>query len=364
MFLVCKIMFITQLNKWPHIKNRCVQIIDFLFEFRKMFIGSLIRFPYYFRNLFYSKVICGPKKHSYGAISNPGALLLNNHILLLARAQWIPWYRAKGKNNKYYLTGKSLQFLLDKKNNTILKSGSINNLDNFPTNKHFVIEDTRMFFFGKKIMINHSLINVGRINGVLSQVSVISALSELDLGGDKIVFRAIPNLDFPIQNMEKNWVYKEFEEKLLLFYSVNPYRVLALEDKKFFVFKTIINERLSSKLTDPGGFGTRVSWSTNPIEFDENHCLIIIHQIDFKLSGRCYYHWAVLIENVGFMPVKITRRPIFSGMGARGKSPGIRYITSILKIENDICFFAGEGDLYVTSAKMKISELCSLFVGV
>jgi hypothetical protein len=31
------------------------------------------------------------------------------------------------------------------------------------------------------------------------------------------------------------------------------------------------------------------------------------------------------------LPVKITSKPLFSGMGARGRLPGIRYISSVIK---------------------------------
>ena len=83
----------------------------------------------------------------------------------------------------------------------------------------------------------------------------------------------------------------------------------------------------------------------------------MVHQIDNKISGRCYFHWAVLIDKKSLLPVKISSKPIFSGMGARGKTPGIRYISSILKTENEILFFAGEGDVYVTVTKKPIAKL-------
>ena len=148
----------------------------------------------------------------------------------------------------------------------------------------------------------------------------------------------------------------------LLFYSLNPYKVLALEDEKSFSFKTIIEKQLSSKINDPGAFGTMVSLSTNPIDFDDKHWLIVIHQIQFKFTGRCYYHWAVLIDRTTFLPVRMTFKPLFSGMGARGRTPGIRYISSVLKIDNELLFFAGEGDVYVTVTKKTIAELQTLFV--
>ena len=62
--------------------------------------------------------------------------------------------------------------------------------------------------------------------------------------------------------------------------------------------------------------------------------------------------------------MKISSKSIFSGMGARGRVPGIRYISSIVKAENEILFFAGEGDVYVSVTKKKITELQTLFVNL
>jgi hypothetical protein len=59
------------------------------------------------------------------------------------------------------------------------------------------------------------------------------------------------------------------------------------------------------------------------------------------------------------LPVKISAKPIFTGMGARGRTPGVRYISSILKTDDEILFFAGEGDVYVTVTKKSCENLIS-----
>ncbi|MDT8390376.1 MAG: hypothetical protein RRC34_07700 [Lentisphaeria bacterium] len=172
---------------------------------------------------------------------------------------------------------------------------------------------------------------------------------------------AQPQLDFPIGDFEKNWMYAALGQKLWLFYSVNPYRVLRLKNDGEFQFQTVINTDEFEKLKDPGGFGTRVSLSANPIDYDDKHLLLIIHQIQHRVTGRCYFHWAVLIDKKTLLPVKISSKPIFDGKGARGRTPGIRYISSILKDTDDIVFFAGEGDVYCTLARKTISGLDMLW---
>lgn len=355
---------ILSLNNHPNLKKNLVQFIDFLFEFRKVTVGNLTRNPAYLKHVLNSKVIAKPGTLSFGAVFNPGALFVEDGILLLAKAQKIPWFKTQGENRKYYLQGNPISIFLEKHTDQVLKQNLIVKIVGFPEEENWAIEDTRMFYWKGQKMINHSLLIKGEVNGSLNQVSVLSALSVLDEKGSIFKFCCFPQLDFPIQNFEKNWVYKERGDDLILFYSLNPFIVLKLEAKDHMRFKTIIHQQSNNKLNDPGGFGTLVSLSTNPIEFDEKYWILIIHQIEYKLSGRCYYHWAVLINKETLLPEKISSKPIFSGMCARGRTPGIRYISSILKLDNQILFFAGEGDVYITVTKKPLKELESLFVNI
>jgi len=348
---------IAELSKYPNLKKSLVKLIDFLFEFRKVTAGNLIRNPAYVQHLFSSKVIARPGTLSFGAIFNPGALEVNGQILILAKAQVIPWFKTGGKKRKHYLKGNPVALLLDEKYHPVRQERIIKDITGFPTDEKWAIEDTRMFWWNGRKMINHSLVIIGKIDGVDNQVSVKSALSVLENDLETFRFCAFPKVDCAVQNFEKNWVYKETENNLLLFYSVNPFRVLKLEDEDHLEFKTIINQQFTEKLHDPGGFGTMVSFSANPIDFDEKYWLMVVHQIDNKISGRCYYHWAVLVSKQTMLPEKMSSAPIFSGMGARGRTPGIRYISSILKKDDEILFFAGEGDVYVTVTRKAVEEI-------
>lgn len=350
------------LKKNPYLKNSLVTLIDFLFEFRKMTVGNLTRTPAYIVHLLSSKVIAKPGLLSFGAIFNPGVLLVDGSVLLLAKAQKMPWFKTQGKKRELYLQGNPVLMTLDKNTLYVLEQNVITKILSFPQDIDWAIEDTRLFYWKGQKMINHSLVIKGILNGSLNQTSVLSALSVLNEKEKTFQFCALPKLDFPLQNFEKNWVYKESNNNLYLFYSLSPFRVLRLENEKTFQFNTIINQLSINKLSDPGSFGTMVSFSTNPIDYNDQYWVVIIHQIKHKISGRCYYHWAVLINKETLLPEKITSKPIFSGMGARGRTPGIRYISSILKVENVILFFAGEGDVCITVTKKPIKELISLFI--
>lgn len=354
------------INQYPHFKRKLLWLYDLANAYLPFIIGTLTRFPAYIQNKMNSKVLAKPGTLSYaGGVFNPGALVLDNRrIFLLARSQVVPWFKARGKYRQYYLQGAPVGFILECQSLKITEEFVITRTTEFPNDESYAIEDFRLFRWKGMSMVNHSLIIKGKTDGFIYQEAVQSALSCFDETEKSFRFCALPKVDFPTEKFEKNWMYREHGEELLLFYSVNPYKVLALEVEGQFVFKTIINRQFGGKLKDPGGFGTMVSYSTNPIDFDDAHWLMVIHQIKYTSVGRCYYHWAVLIDNTTFFPVKITSTPIFSGKGARGRLPGYRYISSILNVENEILFFAGEGDVYVTVTKKPVTELSDLFVDI
>ena len=170
-----------------------------------------------------------------------------------------------------------------------------------------------------------------------------------------------PKLDFDIQPKEKNWVFIEHNGQLYLFYSFHPFRVLKLENLSSLSFSTILDRQLNPKLGDIGGFGTFVSYSTNPVDYDDQHFLTLIHQCDPKGAGRLYYQWGVLLDKNSLLPMRITSAPLFSGIGARGPLMGVLYVMSVIKFENDFLFLNGEGDSFVTYTKLPKGRLDGLW---
>lgn len=169
--------FISQLTHNPTLKKTLVQFIDFLFEFRKITVGNLTRNPAYLKHVLNSKVIAKPGTLSFGAIFNPGALLVGNNILLLTKAQIVPWFKTQGGKRKFYLQGNPVSLFLNKKAACILEQNVLPTLIGFPTEDNWAIEDTRMFYWKEKKMINHSLLIKGQVNGTLNQTSVLATLS-------------------------------------------------------------------------------------------------------------------------------------------------------------------------------------------
>lgn len=312
-----------------------------------------------------SKIIAGPGFLNYkGGIFNPGAVSIDNgETLLLAKGQVRHWKDAvSDKNNfKYYLQGAPVVTTLND-NLQVKSSYAIHLLHNYPAQDDLAIEDFRIFSFESKIWVNHVLIQIERDSTQIGYRECTQALSILDPVKMSLTLLGNPKLDFIPNRKEKNWVYVEHNGDLYLFYSFYPYHVLKLVDASTLTFKTVVDQCFDSRLEDIGGFGTLVSFSANPIGYDNQHWLLVVHQIDTSNKKRLYYHWGVLVEKGSFTPMKITSAPLFSGLGARGRLKGVRYVMSVINRNTDYIFFCGEGDDHltrITISKAKLDKMWS-----
>ena len=94
--------FISRLNKNATLKRKLLQLFDLFYRYAPILMGNFTRNPAYVKHVLNSKVIAKPGLFSFGAIFNPGALLLNDEIVLLANAQKVPWFKARGKKKEFY----------------------------------------------------------------------------------------------------------------------------------------------------------------------------------------------------------------------------------------------------------------------
>lgn len=168
------------LNKFPGIKKILLEIYHFCLAQIPQIVGWPVRIPYLLSHVQNSKIIAKPGFFSFGAIFNPGAILLNDHVLLLANGQYIPWFKARGKKRKFYMKGNPVIIWLDKVTKKITEKYVITALDGFPSHSDYAIEDFRLFMWKGKIMINHSLVTKGGPDSLFPQTRVQSALSILD----------------------------------------------------------------------------------------------------------------------------------------------------------------------------------------
>lgn len=356
----------TGINSNSAFKKFLLKVYNLFFDIRPYIVGALTRCPAYIFHVLNSTVVAKPGTLGFGGgVFNPGALILDDgSVLLLARSQVVPWFKARGKYRHLYMAGSPVAFIFNPQKACVTSSFVIERVERISDWETFAIEDFRLFEWKGQKMVNHSLITKGYENGFINQKSVSAALSVFDQNRMEIKFLGVPKVDFPLQNFEKNWMYKEYEGRLYLFYGAHPYHVLVLSDSGEWEFTTVIRQEMGPQFTNPGGFGTRVSLSTNPIDYDDQHWFIVIHQFAQKMTGRWYVHWGVLIDRTSLLPVKITSEPLFTGAGARGRVPGYRYISSVLRMEAELLFFAGEGDVFVTVTKKTVQDVEKLWVPI
>jgi len=309
------------------------------------------------------KIIAGPGFLGFrGGVFNPGTVTTEyGDIVMLAKGQTQHWMLAQGDSSHEYFTGRPVFMSFDKHHH-VQESCQIQDLYNFPIQENLEIEDFRLFYFKNKVWVNHNIIQVERTAYQTGYTTARVCLSHLDPINKSLTFQGYPQLDFDIQKKEKNWIFTEFEGELYLFYSFHPYRVLKLSHYQTLTFSTIINQPLGSQLSNIGGFGTFVSYSTNPVDYDEQHFLLLIHQVDPHGMGRLYYHWGVLIDKATMYPAKVTTVPLFSGIGARGTLRGVIYVMSVIAQPHEFIFYCGEGDTYLSRTTISKDKLDRLWI--
>ncbi len=309
------------------------------------------------------KKIAGPGFLNYaGGIFNPGALFIDGKYVLLAKSQIQHWIHIRDSKSNTYLKGAPTLLNLDK--TFKVETAKILKEQNYSNNKRWGMEDFRMFSHENVLYVNHALMFVDEDATVPKYKEAMQALSVLDIEKETLTFKGFPKTDFSINKIEKNWIYWSNGNEVVMFYSFFPYHVLKLTDKENLLFTTIIKQQLAEYLKDIGNFGTQVSFSTNPISYDDEHLLLLIHQ--YKLEGydRFYHHWGVLVNKKDLQISKITSKPIIAGKKVRGQMPGVIYTTSVVKQKDSFVFFNGEADAYITSRTIKNSDLSKLWITV
>lgn len=304
------------------------------------------------------KIIVGPGFSGFnGGICNPGAVVDDHdHTIMLAKGQVHHWVDAKDGLYQHFLKGMPLVLSLNHESR-VQKNYPIHQFDDFPSDDDLELEDFRLFRFHGELWVNHNLVRAERTKDYVGYSASFPSLSRLDLGRKSLTFLGYPQVDFPTQCKEKNWAFIQHSNDLYLFYSAHPYRVLKLADRESLTFSTVTTQTVNTALNDIGGFGTMVSFSTNPILYDDQHFFLLIHQIDPKGFGRLYYHWGVLIDKDSLYPTNVTAAPLFSGLAARGRVKGVIYTTSVVNRGADFIFYGGEGDTYISYAQLSKPQL-------
>ncbi len=292
-----------------------------------------------------------------GGVFNPGALLCDTELFVVAKGQQAHWKVAFAED---FAKGNPLLFRLNA-NLDVQHTHKITVIDNLPEINPKQIEDFRMFKFRDTIYSNHAVLCLKKDGGYDQCVQM---LSTLDATNKTLTFVGQPLLDFKVNNKEKNWVFFEHKDELYLLYSFSPYILLKAMQWPELEFKTVINKENKPAFHRPPILHKEyIGFSTNPVSYDENNFLVVIHSSTHVLRyGRLYFHWAVLIDKQSLLPVKISSRPLIKGGKCKGMLPGVIYTMAVILSGDYLVLFNGEGDAYCSYVKMERKALDASFV--
>jgi hypothetical protein len=297
----------------------------------------------------------------YGGIFNPGAVRTDaGDIVLLAKGQLQHWLNA---DHATYMRGSPVMLALTGELR-IRHAEPVSVSLSSPPYADTEVEDFRLFNFDGHIWANHNLIEVVRGNREPGYGGSQVCLSQFDPREKTLQFLGIPKVDIPTQKREKNWVFVETMGQLYLFYSFRPYVVLKLTDRRTLSFQTCVTQDNNIDFPTLGGTSSPISYSTNPVCYDAQHLLVLVHQSHHRPGGREYKHWGVLLDKTTLAPVRVTRLPLLSGVGARGKLRGTLYATSIIKLGEQFVCFNGEGDSYCTFTTIPKARIDRLWTSI
>jgi len=287
-------------------------------------------------------------------VLNPGAVAAGDDILLLARGEQTPWVVAQ-KNVAAFVTG-CRPVLFELKDNLTRVQAHVGTVVDTPEGRGTRLEDFRLFHYRGELFSNHSRFTPLNLpaDGSARPVSFESsrlgvAISRVDALAKTVTLLGFPKLDFPTGAAEKNWVMFEHQAALYLIYSVNPFHLLKADRWPELSFATVHREKLD--LPD-GGDGLKFRNSANPVEYDENYFLHMVHKV---YPDKRYAFWGVLIEKHSLLPKKITARPMVCGW--QSSPAAIIYACSLVVRAEDVLVFGGLNDTGLGFWKIRREKL-------
>ncbi|HCM42132.1 MAG TPA: hypothetical protein PLY88_06140 [Candidatus Omnitrophota bacterium] len=287
-----------------------------------------------------------------GGIYNPGHFTCAGKSYLLARGEkHMEIERARDASK---MMRGSAPLLTECSPDFTVQSMKELQLVGFPSRVDFRAEDFRVFIFQEQVYAHHSLIQFPPYFRYRDDKTYFSkqVISRVDIEKKQLVYCGAPALDRNLALIEKNWLYLEHDGEVYLFYGFSPfYLVQKLVSWGRFEFKTFIDMPLRI-------FGLHhlpyVSFSSNPVEYDEKHYLLFVHARRGK-QILDYLHWGVLISKTTLKPVFISKKPVLRGGNARGVYPHVIFITAVIPSGRDFDIIMGEGDYYSSVAKLERS---------
>jgi len=288
-----------------------------------------------------------------GGIFNPGAIFEQGQTYLLPRSDRIPWVLQKTAKSHFFASAKPMLLPLGADHQvTSATELSINGLPDPASNR---AEDFRLFRFKDQVFTNHSVISdlqpdSGATNPVrLETMQIRVGLSKLDVATPQLIWQGFLGIDRPLTQTEKNWAMFADSERLFLLYSFFPYILLSAKNWPRLEFTTLFEDKLTLPID---GDGLPIRNSINPIDYDDDHWLHIVHKV---YPGKQYAFWAVLIDRKTLRPSMITRRPLVRGWHSALAS--IIYTCSATVDTSHVHLFSGLDDSSTAIASITRTRL-------
>jgi predicted GH43/DUF377 family glycosyl hydrolase len=281
-------------------------------------------------------------------VFNPGAVSVGGRSYLLARGDRTAWAVQKTDEVLFYSSTQPLLLALDDR--ARISSCSKLTVSGLPNASSSRAEDFRLFKLGGLVFSNHSVMsNPKRPSASHRALSVAEmqtriGISRLDVKGPTLTWIGFPSLDRPLSQTEKNWAMFANGDKMLLLYSFSPYVLLSCSDWEKMSFTTALEKSFDLPF---GGDGMPVRNSVNPVDYDQDHWLHIVHKV---YPNKQYSFWAALISKQTLQPVRITKRPLIRGSASHPAS--IIYSCSVIVSGAEICLFAGMDDSSTAVARI------------
>ncbi len=284
-----------------------------------------------------------------GGLMNPGAVPVDDGILMLGKATENHWVKSAGAayaagDWRVYLRGTPVLLRLDR----TLQLQSVEPVQlgpDFPTERK-AFEDFRLYRRDNQILVHGVQAEIEILPDKITYWRTLQWHAELDVNRPTLTGFAYPQLDLPLAETEKNWCYFVSGEHLYLLYSFSPFVLLrSMGGRRF---ETVIRQAPSPSLGERVGVGARLSLGTNPMPYGRDHLFLMIHTFDMVDDRRVYFHWAVLLDRETFLPRKISSVPLFAGGKARGILPGIVYVMAAFEMQDEMFFSLCESDSHAS----------------
>ena len=293
-----------------------------------------------------------------GGLMNPGAVPVDDGVVLLGKATHCHWLEAYKIDPQLYMAGAPLLIELDRADRP--RRTEIVELDSsFPTSQA-AFEDFRLYTRHGREWVHGVLAKLETWpEGRITYWRTTQWHAELDRDGRRLTGFAVPTLDFDITETEKNWCYFIDGDELFLLYSLSPF--VLLKSGGDLRFETVIRRDLPG-LARLGGFEARLSLGTNPTLYGRDHFLVMAHKFQIVENERLYFHWALLIDRRTLLPTRISSAPIFVGGKARGILPGIVYVMAAFRQDDDVFFSICESDSHASFLRLRRDVLDDCWV--